>query len=75
MLKKVYAVRNNKEDRLYHSNKGITYYQTKGNARNLRKKLRSEAEDMHRLNSYLRWESYFQARKTDRLQPSDKQWS
>lgn len=39
MLKKVYAVRNNKEDRLYHSNKGITYYQTKGNARNLRKKL------------------------------------
>lgn len=39
MLKKVYAVRNNKENRLYHSNKGITYYQTKGNARNLRKKL------------------------------------
>lgn len=39
MLKKVYAVRNNKEDKLYSSNKGITYYQTKGNARNLRKKL------------------------------------
>lgn len=39
MLKKVYAVRNNKENRLYHSKKGITYYQTKGNARNLRKKL------------------------------------
>lgn len=39
MLKKVYAVRNNKEDKLYCSNKGVTYYQAKGNAQNLRKKL------------------------------------
>ena len=39
MLKKVYAVRNTKENRLCHSDKGITYYQTKGNARNLRDKL------------------------------------
>lgn len=50
MLKKVYAVRNNKEDRLYHSNKGITYYQTKGNARNLRKKLIKKGIDPSELS-------------------------
>ena len=50
MLKKVYAVRNNKENRLYHSNKGITYYQTKGNARNLRKKLIKKGIDPSELS-------------------------
>ena len=50
MLKKVYAVRNNKEDRLCHSNKGITYYQTKGNARNLRKKLIKKGIDPSELS-------------------------
>ena len=50
MLKKVYAVRNNKEDRLYHSIKGITYYQTKGNARNLRKKLIKKGIDPSELS-------------------------
>ena len=50
MLKKVYAVRNNKENRLCHSKKGITYYQTKGNARNLRKKLIKKGIDPSELS-------------------------
>lgn len=50
MLKKVYAVRNNKEDRLCHSSKGITYYQTKDNARNLRNKLIKKGIDPSELS-------------------------
>ena len=50
MLKKVYAVRNNKENRLCHSKKGITYYQIKGNARNLRKKLIKKGIDPSELS-------------------------
>lgn len=50
MLKKVYAVRNNKEDKLYRSNKGVTYYQAKGNAQNLRKKLIKKGIDPSELS-------------------------
>lgn len=50
MLKKVYAVRNNKEDKLYRSRKGITYYQSKGNAQNLKDKLIKRGTDPSELS-------------------------
>ena len=50
MLKKVYAVRNNKKDKLYCSNKGTTYYQFKGNAQNLRDKLIKKGIDPSELS-------------------------
>ena len=39
MLKKVYAVRNNKDNTLFTSRPGIRYYERKRNAKKLRDKL------------------------------------
>lgn len=39
MLKKVYAVRNNKDNTLFTSSRGIRYYERKGDAMNLRDRL------------------------------------
>jgi len=50
MLKKVYAVQNNKTGAIYGSKRGVRYYEAKGNARNLRTKLIKKGVDPSELS-------------------------